>query len=99
MNDKNFRNLALVVGSAGLLYWLYKRRQAQLSATPVAPDPQTANTPIDSVYSSNPNAFDPPSLGNINITIANQGLAGLTNQYIPLFGMVGIADTTGIFPD
>lgn len=89
MNDKHFRNFALAIGSAALLYWLYKRKQSAHSMTQEAPEPVAANDPMNAVYSNNPGAFNPPSLGTINID--NQGLSYLSNQYMPLFGFVGMA--------
>ena len=89
MNDKHFRNFALVIGSAGLLYWLYRRKLAKMNAEPVAPD-TSGETPEQIVYSSNPGAFGPAPVNTI--TIANQGLNYLNSQYIPLFGFVGMAN-------
>lgn len=89
MNDKHFRNFAFAVGAAGLLYWLFRRKQNQ--AVNTTPDVST-ESPEQIVYAANPSAFLPPSVSNINVNIANQGLGYLSNQYIPLFGFVGMAN-------
>lgn len=94
MNDKDFRNLILAVGAGALLWWLYQRNlAAQIGSTMAqAPaEPITAADPINDVYGANPSAYNPQSLGTINVNISNQGLGFLANQYFPLFGFVGMA--------
>lgn len=90
MNDKQYGKLAFIAAIALLIWWLLRRRQSQgqLNDTIEAPEPFD---PITSTYAANPNQFDPPSLGTVNINIGNQGFAYLTNDYIPLFGFVGMA--------
>lgn len=89
MNDKQFRNFALLIGGAGLLWWLSKRKSTS-SNTIVTPDPH-ALSPEETMYVANPQQFLPPSASDLNVNIANQGLGYLDNKYIPLFGFVGMA--------
>jgi hypothetical protein len=99
MKDKAFRNFALICGGIALLWWLHERNveAAQAADNAQAPTPQTSDNPIDQVFSSNPSAFTPQTLPNstINVDVSNQGLGMLSNQYIPLFGFVGMEQGMG----
>lgn len=94
MKDKAFRNFALLMGGAAILYWLHERNVAAAAQEDqaIAPTPEASDDPIDQVFASNPSAFTPQSLGDstINVDVSNQGLGMLSNQYIPLFGFVGM---------
>jgi hypothetical protein len=92
MKDKEFTKFAFIALGIALLWWLWQRRVANMPSEPETEAPtMTPNDPQLITYSQNPSAFNPPSLGNININIANQGLSYLSNQYVPLFGFVGMA--------
>jgi hypothetical protein len=94
--EKQAIKIAVILGGVAVLWWLWQRQQAVAAApgddgtdgvdnsSGASPDPITAT------YSANPAAFNPPAI-DANINIANQGLSGLSNQYIPLFGFVGMA--------
>lgn len=94
MNDKTFRDI-VYIGFAAIALWLLMRNRAaintaqnaaQNAALPAIPQPSLS--PIELTYASNPNNFGPT---NLNINVAPQLPAGLSNSYIPLFGFVGIA--------
>ena len=49
---------------------------------------------MDGVYDNSNagiDAYSPPDLGDLTINVQDGALAGLSNQYIPLFGFVGMA--------
>ena len=93
MNDRNYTKFAAVVGVGVLLWWLSKNNVPALSGVADASPPLSGFDPMTQVFSNYPNAWSPPSLSDatIQVNIANQGLSTLSNQYIPLFGFVGIA--------
>jgi len=90
MKDKEFTLLALVFAVAALFWWLWERSH-QNPATSPAPKADFSNWPMGSIP---PSTFMPQSLGNVAINIANQSPNLLTNQYMPLFGFVGMAQGT-----
>jgi hypothetical protein len=84
MNDKDYTKVAFIGLGILFLWWLYQRRQVattQLQA-PLSSDPEQV------AFNNAPSGYP---IANVNIDIGNQGLAYLNNQYIPLFGFVGIA--------
>jgi len=87
MDDKSYRNLALLIGGAIVLYWIFKRK----NKTDYSPMPLFGNVhnPELETYGANPSAFGPS--GQINVDIGNQGLNYLDNKLVPLFGFVGMA--------
>lgn len=99
-SEKEGIKLAAIAGGLLLLYWLYRRYHT--GAASVTPGADGTNSvggtggdpadPITSTYAQQPGAYNPPSLGDVNINIANQGLGSLSNMYIPLFGFVGMAN-------
>lgn len=92
MKDKEFTILAVIVGILGILWWLWeKRKSAQQSATAPAPTADFSNWPMDNV---SPENYMPPTLNGLQINIPDQLAGLLSNQYIPLFGFVGIAQGT-----
>lgn len=99
MNDKQFRDVAIVVALAAIAWFLWRRhRTANASAIqpqPMVSAPGIAPSPIDYMYAANPAAFGPTQIG-VNVT--PQLPAGLSDQYIPLFGFVGIAQGETLAP-
>jgi len=95
MSDKQFDIFALIVAIA-LFVWYYwtKHNGAQAAETPgqiSGAFPQNVNWPMTSVPAS---SYAPPTIGQISLNIKNPALSSLSNQYIPLFGMVGMAQGT-----
>lgn len=87
----NLGKLAFIAGALLLLWWLWQRRLAQATQDDSIQAPEPAADPMTTVYASDPSRFDPGSLGTVDINIGNQGLNYLSNEYIPLFGFVGMA--------
>lgn len=88
MNDKDYTKLAFIALGLVLLWWLWQRRQAsQVAATQPQAPTTTTGDPEQEVFANGPAPIG--SLGTIDIE--NQGLSYLSNQYIPLFGFVGMA--------
>lgn len=88
MNDKDFAKLGFIGLGLLLLWWLWMRKQSRtVTATQPQAPTTTTGDPQHDVFENGP----PPigSLGTIDIN--NQGLAYLSNEYIPLFGFVGMA--------
>ena len=89
MNDKTFERFLFIVTGLFLLWWLWHRRQNQVAApdgTPVG----TVTDPEIITYASNPAAFGPSTVnGTVNIDVS--GYNGLNQNYMPLFGFVGMA--------
>jgi hypothetical protein len=89
VKDKEFTILAVIVGILGLLWWLWERKNtAANAATAPAPEADFSNWPMGSVPDA---TFTPQSLPALTINVANQTPNLLTNQYMPLFGFVGMA--------
>ncbi len=91
MDDKKFDRLVVITALILAVWWIM-RPKAQAASQPVPPV-DTGNIPAPELaaFSANPAAFMPQSLGNINVNVDNQGLGFLSNQYVPLFGFVGMA--------
>lgn len=90
MNDKDYTKVAFIGLGILFLWWLYHRKQvAAVAATqpqaPVSTDPEQV------AFNNAPSGYPIANVGDVNINIGNQGLSYLSNQYIPLFGFVGIA--------
>lgn len=99
MDVKNLRGvylLAVLVGIGFVLWWIEKRRaDAVQEVTAPATGPDFAAP----YYWSNPGIYDDPRILNganapfnsvVNVYVDNPAVAGLANQYIPLFGFVGM---------
>lgn len=90
MNDKEYTKLTFIALGLLLLWWLWRHKQngSLISASPEVPTTTTSD-PEQEIFSNGP----PPiaSVGTIDVNIGNQGLGYLSNQYIPLFGFVGMA--------
>ena len=78
-----------------VLYLVYKKSQPTVVANPDttagSPLPVGWQEPMTSVYGANPTAYMPANPLDLTLNIPNQMGNYLTNSYIPLFGMVGIA--------
>ena len=91
MNEKEkaFTVLAVVVGAVIILWFWWEKRQAANAVTAPAPEADFANWPMDT-----PADYSPPDLSHLTIDIANQTPNLLSQQYMPLFGFVGVAQGT-----
>lgn len=94
MNDKQYKMLALVIGIAVVAYWAMQKNGKPVSVA-AAPAQSTLpiawNSPMASAYNADPTAFAPITPGQLDVTINNQSGNLLSNQYVPLFGFVGMA--------
>ena len=91
MDDKKFDRLVVITALILAVWWIMQPK-TQAASAPAAPvDLGGIPSPELAAFSANPAAFMPHSLGNINVNIGNQGLGFLSNQYVPLFGFVGMA--------
>jgi hypothetical protein len=94
VKDKEFTTLAIVAALVGIVWWLYERRQAQAgepAGVVAGAFPASPWGPMDGV---NPETFMPPNLSGLTINVPNQMANLLSNQMIPLFGFVGMAQGT-----
>lgn len=91
MKDKDYTKIAFIALALFLLWWLLRRKAATQTAPDQIEAPTDTPSPELATYAANPDAFAPASLGTVDINIGNQGLGYLSNQYIPLFGFVGMA--------
>ncbi len=93
MNDKQTRQLIIVILLALLGWWAIKSRNAASNQTIVETGqaaPETAQTPMDQYFANNPQLFMPQP-AQIDVNIGNQGINYLANSVIPMFGFVGMA--------
>lgn len=87
--EKEFAVLAAIIGAVLLFWYLWERKQKAAAAeSGPAPEQDFGNWPMD----VNGDQYAPQAVPEINI--ANQTPNLLTNQYIPLFGFVGMAQGT-----
>jgi hypothetical protein len=90
MTDKTFSRFLFIIAALFLAWYLWHRKNAAV----VAPDgtmiQSGSNDPMLLAYAANPSRFDPPTVnGMVNINV--NGAAGLNQNYMPLFGFVGMA--------
>lgn len=92
MKDNHFTFLAFVVIALAII-WASMKKKPAVNVTPTdgAALPVAWSGPMDSVYAANPNAFAPPTASALTVNIGNQMASQLSDQYIPMFGFVGIA--------
>lgn len=91
MSDKEFSLFAIFVAIAAFFWYIWEKHKsippAQLPASEGGPV-QDLNWPMSGVPAE---TFTPPSLGSLTVNVPNSALNSLSNQYIPLFGFVGMA--------
>ncbi len=94
MNDKQFTLFAVVAGVALFVWWLWEKHN-QIPAQNLPPSEggpvQNLGWPMNSVP---PETYTPPTIGKVSVNVQNPGFNMLSNQYIPLFGFVGMAQGT-----
>lgn len=95
MTDQQF-NILSISGIVLILWWLFRERS--VNAVTVAPSespalPVSWETPMSSAYGDDASTspFAPATPQQLAINIANQSAAMLNQNYIPLFGFVGMA--------
>lgn len=92
MTDKQFRAFVFIVLVLLFLWWLLHRHNQRTRA-----ENQSAPLPVGSIndpelltYAADPSAFGPRTInGSVNIEV--NGYNGLNQNYMPLFGFVGMA--------
>ena len=94
MDDKKFRAFIFIVLVLFLLWWLLHRwnmrRMAQSEPDNGRLPVGTINDPELLTYAADPSAFGPRTInGTVNIEVS--GYNGLNQNYMPLFGFVGMA--------
>lgn len=89
MNDKRFERFLLIVAGLFVLWWLFHRRTATSGSASSSYSPYNMD-PIDYTYAANPGAFGPETV-NGSVDIEVRGYNTLNQNYLPLFGFVGMA--------
>ena len=79
------------VVAALIVLWYFAHQKPVAQAPGEEAFPQAWDSPMVNVYNANPQAYLPPDDATLTITIGNQLPSMLSDQYIPLFGFVGIA--------
>lgn len=92
MTEKDWAKLSIVAAFAMLFYWYVSRNKIAAGTAENGGTENTGNPMLD-VYSADPSRFSIPQLQGttVNVNVGNQGLAYLNEQYVPLFGFVGMA--------
>lgn len=92
MNDKIFTRFLFVMIFLFVVWWLFLRKRYRMMPQDVGTAYAGTGTtdPQIITYESNPGAFGPQSVGNtVNINV--NGYNGINQNYMPLFGFVGMA--------
>jgi hypothetical protein len=84
--EKEFTILMVIVAAAIILWYWWEKRQAANAVTAPAPSSDFSNWPMDQTPD-----YTPPT---VNLDIGNQTPNLLSQQYMPLFGFVGMAQGT-----
>lgn len=89
MNDKRFERFLAACAALFIVWWLVHKRAASQGGASSVSMPYNVD-PIDYTYAANPGAFGPQTVnGNIDINV--RGYNTLNQNYLPLFGFVGMA--------
>lgn len=95
MKDNDFSLLGLSAIVVLVWFLLASRgrgaRQPTLVPSTDGALPVGWDDPMNAVYNANPNAYQPATPASLTLNIANQSAALLNQNYIPLFGFVGMA--------
>jgi hypothetical protein len=90
MNDKQFARFLFIMLALFLAWWLFHRRKSGTIIAPNGTPIGTYNDPQLLTYAANPAKFGPQTVnGSVNISV--NGYNGLNQNYMPLFGFVGMA--------
>lgn len=87
--EKEFTILMVIVGVVIILWYWWEKRNAANAMTAPAPETDFSNWPMDT-----PADYAPQSLDGLTLNIPNQMPSLLSDQYIPLFGFIGMAQGT-----
>lgn len=88
MNDKRFERFLAACAALFIVWWFVHKRT--VSVAQQAPPMPYNMDPIDYTYASNPGAFGPQTVnGSVDIDV--RGYNTLNQNYLPLFGFVGMA--------
>lgn len=85
--EKDFAILAVIVGVLIILWFWWEKRNATSAVSAPAPEQDFENWPMEQTPDYTPQSIP-------DITIGNQTPNLLSQQYIPLFGFVGVAQGT-----
>ena len=95
MNDKQFDLFVIFAAIALFVWWLWEKHNS-IPATQLPPSEggpvQSLDWPMSGV---SPEAYTPPTIGKLSLNVQNPGFNMLSNQYIPMFGFVGMAQGEG----
>lgn len=93
MKDNQYGFLAFAAIALAIIWLSLKKKPVANPATttPAADFPVSWDSPMTNVYDSNPNAFAQPTAAEINVNVGNQMASQLSDQYMPMFGFVGMA--------
>ena len=89
MNDKTFARFLFVMIALFVVWWLFLRRRAGAQNVPQAYTGTGTTDPALLTYEANPGKFGPASTDTLNIN--GSGFNGINQNYMPLFGFVGMA--------
>jgi hypothetical protein len=102
--DRVYLYAVLAAIAVAVLYetWKHKGAGSANCGIPVTLAPSEASgafpipwcEPMNVVYCANPSAYAPPTAEALTINISCQTAAQLNNQFMPLFGFVGVAQGT-----
>lgn len=88
MNDRQFTHFIFILMALLVLWWFFHRGRSQASIADNS-SPYSINDPELITYARDPSRFGPSTVdGTINI---NADFRGLNQNYLPLFGFVGMA--------
>jgi hypothetical protein len=90
MNDKQFTRFLFIMLALFLAWWLFHRRTSGATVAPNGTPMGTYNDPQLLTYAANPSKFGPQTV-NGSVNIAVNGYNGLNQNYMPIFGFVGMA--------
>jgi hypothetical protein len=96
--DRDYLYMGGALAALAVL-WYFARKSAASAAQPLTPAqaspalPTTWQGPMDTVYNSSTSGapYAPPSGADLTVNIADQTASELSDQFMPLFGFVGVA--------
>jgi hypothetical protein len=97
--DRDYLYAAGALLALATLYYFYEKSAAPAPAlTPAQASgalPVPWASPMDGVYDNSAaapsNAYAPPTQASLTVNVGDQAASELSDQYMPLFGFVGVA--------